>query len=69
MLVVRGRERYEVVLALSGKADGWNGWGRALHQEADEPNERVSVRAGVTTVVCLSLTIGPPTRLVRRWSR
>lgn len=55
----------EVVLALSGEADGYLGWGRALHKEAGAPNETVRVQGGQTTTVHLHVTIGPPV-VVRR---
>ena len=55
----------EVVLALSGEDDGYNGWGRALHKEAGQPNEHVEVNGGQTTTVHFHLTIGPPVVLRR----
>ena len=57
--------RAELVLALSGEADGYNGWGRALHKEAGAPNEALNVVSGRTTIVEMLLTIGPPTRVRR----
>lgn len=64
---------HKVVLALSGAADGFSGWARALHKEAGAADDVVHVLSGRTARVEFRVTIGPPTtveRLVngRGWS-
>ena len=49
---------HKFVLAISGKADDYGGWARALHKEAGIPDGSVWVRPGETSVVELRLTIG-----------
>lgn len=46
------------VLAVSGKADNYGGWARALHKEAGIADGSVQVLPGQTTVVELRLTLG-----------
>ena len=53
-----GRHRF--VLAISGDADNYGGWARALHKEAKVQDSCVYVASGQTTIVELRLTIGPP---------
>ena len=62
----RAAGRREVVLALSGEADHYHGWGQALHERAGVPNDFVRVVEGQTTTVELMLTVGPPTLVTRR---
>ncbi len=49
------------MLAISGEADNYGGWARALHKEANLQDAQVCVVPCRTTVVELRLTIGPPT--------
>ena len=61
--VVAGEHPF--VLAISGEADNYGGWARALHKEAGRTDDMVVVHPGRSVTVCMRLTIGPPVRLAR----
>jgi len=53
------------VLSLSGETDNYGGWARALHNEAQRPDDTVRVQPSQVSTVAMRLTLGPPAAIER----